>query len=68
MNFNNYTLKSQEAIQEAAEIAKNNRNQAVEPVHLLKALIGSEESVIPLMLKKMEVNIAQLGIKAQEII
>ena len=68
MNFNNYTLKSQEAIQEAAEIAKNNRNQAVEPVHLLKALIGSEESVIPLMLKKIEVNIAQLGIKAQEII
>jgi ATP-dependent Clp protease ATP-binding subunit ClpB len=68
MNFNNYTLKSQEAIQEAAEIAKNNRNQAVEPVHLLKVLIGSEESVIPLMLKKMEVNIAQLGIKAQEII
>ena len=68
MNFNNYTLKSQEAIQEAAEIAKNNRNQAVEPVHLLKALIGSEESVIPLMLKKMEVNVSQLGIKAQEII
>lgn len=68
MNFNNYTLKSQEAIQEAAEIAKNNRNQAVEPVHLLKALIGSEESVIPLMLKKMEVNIVQLGNKAQEII
>ncbi|WP_354665683.1 Clp protease N-terminal domain-containing protein, partial [uncultured Muribaculum sp.] len=39
MNFNNFTIKSQEAIQKAVEIAKGSGNQAIEPVHLLKGLM-----------------------------
>lgn len=39
MNFNNFTIKSQEAIQKAVEIAKANGNQAIEPVHLLKGVM-----------------------------
>ena len=39
MNFDNFTIKSQEAVQEAVRIAKQNGNQAIEPVHLLQAVI-----------------------------
>ena len=45
MNFNNFTIKSQEAIQKAVEITKNNGSQAIEPVHLLKAILSEGESL-----------------------
>ncbi|MCS7085777.1 MAG: ATP-dependent Clp protease ATP-binding subunit, partial [Bacteroidia bacterium] len=68
MNFNEYTLKAQEAIQEASEIARANSQQAIEPAHLLKALLQSDESVIPFLLKKMDVNVHLLDQKVSEII
>ena len=37
MNFDNFTIKSQEAIQKAVEIVRNHNEQSIEPVHLLKA-------------------------------
>ena len=40
MNFNNFTIKSQEAIQKAVEIARRNGNQAIEPAHLLKGILS----------------------------
>ncbi len=39
MTFTNFTIKSQEAIQQAVEITKGSGNQAIEPVHLLKGLL-----------------------------
>lgn len=56
MNFNNFTIKSQEAIQKAMEIAMANQNQAIENIHLLKALLEVDENVIPFLLKKNNVN------------
>ncbi|MFK7923929.1 MAG: ATP-dependent chaperone ClpB [Bacteroidia bacterium] len=68
MNFNQYTLKSQEAIQQAGEIAKSNRQQAIETGHLLEALLSVDESIIPFMLKKLGVNIDFLTTKVNELI
>ncbi|MEL7339340.1 MAG: AAA family ATPase, partial [Bacteroidota bacterium] len=68
MNFNQYTLKSQETIQQAGEIAKANRQQAIETGHLLQALLSVDESIIPFMLKKLGVNIDFLTTKVQELI
>ncbi len=52
MNFNNFTIKSQEAIQKAVELTKNNGNQAIEPVHILKAVISEGESVAKFIFAK----------------
>ncbi|NGM61856.1 ATP-dependent chaperone ClpB [Sphingobacterium sp. SGG-5] len=57
MNFNNYTIKAQEAIQKASEIATGNQQQAIEPVHILKALLTVDENVIGHLLKKLNANI-----------
>ena len=68
MNFDKYTIKSQEALQKAAEIATGNQQQAIEPGHLLKALLASDEHVIPYLIKKLNVNRAQLDSRLEEII
>lgn len=60
MNFNNYTIKAQEAIQKASEIAIANGQQAIEPAHILKALLTVDENVISHLLKKLNVNITYL--------
>ncbi|PVH24594.1 ATP-dependent chaperone ClpB [Sphingobacterium corticibacter] len=57
MNFNNYTIKAQEAIQKASEIAGGNQQQAIEPAHILKGLMTVDENVISHLLKKLQVNI-----------
>ena len=56
MNLNQFTIKSQEAIQKAQEIASSNGNQAIENIHLLKAIIEVDENVTPFLLKKLNVN------------
>ncbi len=53
MDFNNFTLKAQEAIQKAQLIAQGMGHQAIEPGHLLKAMIEVDENVIPYLLKRM---------------
>ena len=53
MNFNNFTIKSQEAIQKAVEITKNNGSQAIEPVHLLKAILSEGESLTKFIFAKI---------------
>ena len=58
MNFNNFTIKSQEAIQKAFEITKGNGNQAIEPVHLLKGVMTEGESLIKFIFAKVGANIA----------
>ena len=56
MNLNQFTIKSQEAIQKAQEIASSNDNQSIESIHLLKAIITIDENVTPFLLKKLNVN------------
>ncbi len=56
MDFNNFTIKSQEAIQKATEIAAAQRSQSVEPAHLLKGVLMVDENVAPFLLKKLNVN------------
>ena len=61
MNFNNFTLKAQEAIQKAQEIATAFQNQSVENTHLLKAILTVDENVIPYLLKKLNANTEIIG-------
>ena len=56
MNFNNFTIKSQTAIQKAVEITRQGKNQAIEPVHLLKGVISEGESVVNFIFQKLGVN------------
>ncbi|WP_375436255.1 ATP-dependent chaperone ClpB [uncultured Hymenobacter sp.] len=57
MNFNNYTIKAQEAVQKATEIAGGNQQQAIETGHLLKGLFQSDENVLSFLAKKLGVNL-----------
>jgi ATP-dependent Clp protease ATP-binding subunit ClpB len=60
MNLNNYTIKSQEAIQQAQQIAQGNGNQQIENEHLFKGIFEVDENVLPFILKKLNVNISIL--------
>ncbi len=60
MNFNNFTIKSQEAIQKAIEITRGAGNQAIEPVHLLKGVMTEGESLINFIFSKVGANVATL--------
>lgn len=61
MNFNNFTIKAQEAVQKASEIAAGNQQQAIETAHLLKGLLTVDENVVGYLLKKLNVNINRLN-------
>ncbi|RNL56562.1 ATP-dependent chaperone ClpB [Pedobacter jejuensis] len=61
MNFNNFTIKAQEAIQQASEIAQGNQQQAIETAHLLKGLLTVDENVVSYVLKKLNVNLNSLN-------
>lgn len=57
MDFNNFTIKSQEAVQKAMEIAAAKQNQVIETSHILKGMLIVDENVIPYLLKKLNVNL-----------
>lgn len=57
MNLNNFTLKSQEAIQQAQQMAVGNGNPAIENGHILKGIFEVDENVTPFLFKKLNVNI-----------
>jgi len=61
MNFNNFTIRAQEAVQKASEIATGNQQQAIENAHLLKGLLLVDENVISYLLKKLNVNLNRLN-------
>ncbi|WP_412465459.1 ATP-dependent chaperone ClpB [Pedobacter sp. KLB.chiD] len=61
MNFNNFTIKAQEAVQQASEIAQGNQQQAIETAHLLKGLLTVDENVVSYVLKKLNVNLNLLN-------
>lgn len=56
MNLNNFTIKAQEAIQHAFQIAQGNNQQSIETGHILKGLYHSAENIIDFLLKKLGVN------------
>lgn len=60
MNFNKFTLKAQEAVQNALDLASSNNQQAVEPSHILLALLNDSENVVNTILNKIGVRIPQL--------
>lgn len=66
MNLNNYTIKAQEAIQSAQQIAYSNGNPSIETDHLLKALLNEKDSAIDFLLKKNNVNPVFLETKLTE--
>ena len=68
MNFNQYTLKSQEAIQQAQNIATSNGNPTIDTGHLLKALLEVDENVVPFLLKKLNVNLNTLSNSVNKIV
>jgi ATP-dependent Clp protease ATP-binding subunit ClpB len=66
MNLNNFTIKAQEAIQKASEVATGNQQQAIENAHLLKGLLLVDENVISYLLKKLNVNLNRLNTNLDE--
>ena len=57
MNFNNYTIKSQEAMQQAQQIAQGYTHQQIENAHILKGIFEVDENVTPFLLNKLGVNV-----------
>ena len=61
MNFNNFTIKSQEAIQQAIELTRQNGQQSIEVVHLLKSVILTGENLIQFLTQKLGINLSGLS-------
>ncbi len=57
MNLKNLTIKSQEALQQAQQIAQENNNPQLENEHIFKGILAVDENVTPFLLKKLNVNI-----------
>ncbi|WP_299251650.1 ATP-dependent chaperone ClpB [uncultured Aquimarina sp.] len=57
MNFNNFTIKSQETIQQAQQLTQEYGHQQIENEHIFKAIFNVDENVLPFLLKKLNVNI-----------
>ncbi|MGM0932490.1 MAG: ATP-dependent chaperone ClpB [Bacteroidota bacterium] len=57
MNFNNFTIKSQEAIQQAQQLAQELGHQQIENEHIFKAITMVDENVTPFLLKKLNINV-----------
>ncbi len=60
MNLNKYTLKAQETIQQALELAQSSNNQALEPAHILKAFLVDNDNVVVTLLNKLGANVASV--------
>lgn len=68
MNFNQYTIKAQETIQQAAQIAQANQQQAIETGHLLKAILETDPNTTSFLLSKQNVNATLLSNKLENIL
>ena len=56
MNFNNFTIKAQDVVQKAVQLTRTGGNQAVEPEHLLKAVMTEGDAVVNFIFQKLEIN------------
>jgi ATP-dependent Clp protease ATP-binding subunit ClpB len=68
MNFEKFTIKSQEALQKSAEIALSRQQQAIEPGHLLSAILETDENVSNYLFKKLNINGQGLQTKVTELL
>src|SRR2546426_7920060 len=68
MNINKYTEKAREAVAAAIELARQHNNPQLEPEHLLLALVEQREGIIPGLLRKMNVEPAQIARAARDLI
>lgn len=68
MNLNNFTIKSQEVLQQAQVLVQTFGQQQIENEHLLKAILEVDENVTPFILKKVGINIDQLNSQNDQII
>ncbi len=66
MNLNKYTQKAQEAILEAQEMAESRHHSQIEPLHLLAALLGQPDGVVPQIVNRVGVNAGQLRAEAEQ--
>ena len=62
MNFNNFTIKAQEAVQEAVNLAQSRGQQAIEPVHLLRSVMKTGENVTNFIFQKLGMNAGQIAL------
>lgn len=62
MNFNNFTIKSQEAVQEAVNLAQSRGQQAIDPVHLLAGVLKVGENVTNFIFQKLGMNDRQIAL------
>ena len=67
MNLNNFTIKAQEVIQAAQQLAYNAQNSNIETAHLLQSLLNDDNGSVSFLLKKNNVNIAHVSIKLSEL-
>lgn len=68
MDLKQFTLKSQKAIQKAAELTLSEQQQVIEPAHILKGIFSEDENVTDFIFKKLSVNKAQIAKKVENII
>ena len=68
MNLNKFTVKSQEALQNAQEIASSYGNQLIEPEHMLAALVQDPQGTVVPVLEKLGVNVGYLKIKVNDVL
>ncbi len=68
MNINKLTIKSQEALQSAQQLAMENGQQAIETGHLLMAILSVDETVAPFIIKKLSANIETIKQSVEEVV
>lgn len=61
MNLNNFTIKSQQAVEQAQQLAAIQKNQSIETAHLLKGILETDENVTPFLLGKFSANIPNIS-------
>ena len=66
MTIEKFTIKAQETVQQAVNIARQNGQQSIEPVHLLKALMDKAQDITQFIFQKLGVNTQQLDMLAQQ--
>ena len=68
MNFEKFTIKSQEALQKSAAIALDRQHQGIEPAHLLMAIVETDVNVTDYLFKKLSINKNELNTRLEEIL
>ncbi len=66
MNFDNFTIKSQKIVQKAVQIAQSNGNQAIDPLHLLKATLTEGDAVVKFIFQKLDINQSSVDKRVDE--